>query len=83
MLGCLGALPTAPGDVDVQTLLEKRINVLFHFSLYYFRDGTSYSPLIRHPTLTPTCCMHSGGEGDFSQLERLIRDTRLTEAMGA
>ena len=76
----LWCLPTAPGDVDVQTLIREKNQFTVSLALYAVRDEATYSPLTRCPTLSPTSAA-PGGEEDFAVLERLARDTRLTETM--
>ena len=73
-----GALPIAPGDVDVQTRFRENNQFIASLALYEVHDETAYSPLTRCRTPSPT-----GGEDDFALLERLARDTRLTETMWA
>ena len=52
--GYSGALPIAPGDVDVQTLFREKNQFIASFALYEIRDETAYSPLTLCRTPSPT-----------------------------
>ena len=54
--GYLGVLPTAPGNVDVQTLFREKDQFIISLALYEVRDETTYSPLTRCPTLVAHLC---------------------------
>ena len=76
----LGCLPTAPGDVDVQTLFREKdqLIVSLHSMRFVMKRPIPHS-LVALPSRPPP--LHPGGDEDFALLERLAKDTRLTEMM--